>query len=190
MKLFKPVLACGLLSLLAFSSCKKKEQAVSPPTPGNEFLTTVKWHFVNVSNPADTAWAVFRDSTVLSKPYKDALKPIAYLKAGATYSLTVHIYDETQTPVLDITPEIIQRENYHLYFFFPSAALGSNFVVTAQDHDTNNPPLPVGLTNKCVTGTACSGSCEGVLRHQPNAKNGTYAPGSTDSDVHMTIIIQ
>ncbi|HXD92074.1 MAG TPA: hypothetical protein VNX01_02615 [Bacteroidia bacterium] len=203
-KLNRILFGAFLLSALIFISCKKTEQAVSPPLPGNEFLTTIKWRFQNTANPHDTCWAVWRDSTVLSKPYKDTLKPIARLHANSTYALTVHIYDETQNPVNDITQEIgVQRQNYHLYFFYNSLGLcgvanqdattnPANFKVTYEDHDSNNPPLPIGLTDQVATTYTVNGAssyCTGYLRHQPNSKNGTFAPGSTDSQVQMQIVI-
>jgi hypothetical protein len=201
-KINRTLFIAFVVSAIIFGSCKKKEQAVSPPLPGNEFMTTIKWRFQNVSNASDSCWAVWRDSTVLSKPYKDTLKPIARLHANSTYALTVHILDEVHNT--DLTNEIgVQRQNYHLYFFFNSKGLcgtagqnattnPANFKVTYEDHDSNNPPLPIGLTNQVATTytvNSDSAYCLGYLRHQPNAKNGTFAPGSTDSEVHMQIII-
>jgi hypothetical protein len=56
--------------------------------------------------------------------------------------------------------------------------------------DSNNPPLQIGLTDNFVTGAASNGILRVVLRHQPNAKNGTYPPGSTDLDVTYAVSIK
>jgi hypothetical protein len=40
-----------------------------------------------------------------------------------------------------------------------------------------------------VTGAASSGTIRVVQRHQPNAKNGTYSPGSTDFDITFAVNI-
>jgi hypothetical protein len=194
-KLNRILFSAFLVSALLVCSCKKKEQAVSPPVPGNEFITTIKWHFVNVNNPADTLWARwYQDPNGTLPP--DTSHAIVNLKKNATYNMSVHIYDESQNPAVDITNEIaVQRANYHLYFFFESGGLVSStgtkhIIITATDHDTNNPPLPIGMQDKWVTDTTtCSGRVEGVLRHQPNSKNGTFAPGSSDSDVFFTVNI-
>ncbi|MGH2566307.1 MAG: hypothetical protein ACRDE5_17440, partial [Ginsengibacter sp.] len=61
--------------------------------------------------------------------------------------------------------------------------------VTRTDLDTNTPPLPIGLQDDFVTGAAGTGTLNVQLRHQPNAKNGTCAPGSSDADVDFTINI-
>ncbi len=70
----------------------------------------------------------------------------------------------------------------------PGTAL--NLMVSRTDMDTNSPPLQIGLTDQFVTGAASSGILRVVLRHQPNAKNGTYDPGSTDLDVTYAVSIQ
>jgi hypothetical protein len=69
----------------------------------------------------------------------------------------------------------------------PSAAL--NLTVNRTDLDDNTPPLQIGLQDNFVTGAASTGTLRTVLRHQPNAKNGTYPPGSTDLDVTYAITI-
>jgi len=70
----------------------------------------------------------------------------------------------------------------------PGTAL--NLTVSRTDMDTNSPPLQIGLTDQFVTGASSSGILRVVLRHQPNAKNGTYDPGSTDLDVTYAVSIQ
>jgi hypothetical protein len=70
-----------------------------------------------------------------------------------------------------------------------SAATALNLVVSRTDMDNNTPPLQIGLQDNFVTGAASTGTLRFVLRHQPNAKNGTYDPGSTDFDVTYAITI-
>lgn len=70
-----------------------------------------------------------------------------------------------------------------------SATTALNLMVTRTDLDNNTPPLQIGLKDDFVTGAASSGTLRVVLRHQPNAKNGTYDPGSTDLDVTYAITI-
>ncbi len=74
----------------------------------------------------------------------------------------------------------------------PAGGSGSplNLVVSRTDQDNNTPPLQIGLQDNFVTGAASTGTLRVVLRHQPNAKNGTYDPGSTDLDVTYAVTIQ
>jgi hypothetical protein len=179
-----------LFIALLFSSCKKEEKAVSPPVPGNEFLTTVRVRFQNTANANDTCLAIWKDVSQGANP-PDTSKAIITLKKGSTYKAVVSFYDETKNPLEEV--KIKDKPNYHSYWFFQTGAIVGNVTITKTDLDTNNPPLPIGLQDNFVTasptGTLTTGRLEGVLRHQPNAKDGTFAPGSTDSDVFFTLNI-
>jgi hypothetical protein len=71
-----------------------------------------------------------------------------------------------------------------------SAATALNLRISRTDLDSNTPPMQIGLQNMVYTGAASTGILRVVMRHQPNAKNGTYAPGSSDFDVTYAVIIQ
>lgn len=176
--------------LLGLASCNKEEQGVTPPAEGNEFLTTVILRLTNPGNAADTAnkTAVWRklDPTSVNPP--DTSHALLVLKPNTTYHCSLSMLDETKTPAQSISDVVRQRANYHLFFFF--ASQGLELTVNRTDHDTNNPPLELGLESDFVTGAAGTGRLNVVLRHQPNVKDGTFAPGSTDTDVNFTIDIQ
>lgn len=70
----------------------------------------------------------------------------------------------------------------------PANAL--NLSVSRTDMDDNVPPMQIGLKDNFYTGAASTGILRVVLRHQPNAKNGTYPPGSSDLDVTYAVNIQ
>ena len=222
----------------AIAGCNKKAESVTPALPGNEFLTTVQLQLVNTADPSDVQLASWTQMSPTSHTYQtDSAyfsKAVLNLKANATYSGKVIILDETQSPVDTVSVEILQRMNYHLFFFQPTPILSSNIVistnsadipvsdwntnvtdttyggisvneiqlassaagnplnlaVTRTDQDSNNPPLPIGLSDNFVTGATSNGILRVVLRHQPNAKNGTYDPGSTDLDVTYAVFIK
>jgi hypothetical protein len=119
--------------------------------------------------------------------------------------------DQTQSPVFVVSNEIKERQNYHLFFYQPTPISAApvisttspyipgttvttgvplNLTIVRTDQDTNTPPLQVGLTTKFTTGAASTGNLRWVLRHQPNAKNGTYDPGSSDLDVNFKVTIK
>ena len=208
----------SIAGLLTMGGCNKKESTVTPAPPGNETLSTVELAYQNTANPADTGTAIWRQLDLTEVKPPDTSLAKLNLKANATYNVQVIILDEvSDAPKVDqVTPEILARENYHLFFFQPTpVAAGSvvisnttpyipvedgtvtsatgpylNLSVARTDLDTNNPPLQIGLQDKFTTGAASTGSLRVVLRHQPNAKNGTYGPGSTDLDVNYQIRIQ
>ena len=134
------------------------------------------------------------------------------LKANSKYNCVVYMLDQTQSPIFVVSDEIKQRENYHLFFYQPTpvttapvisnttpyipgtpvtpTAAPLNLTIARTDQDTNNPPLQIGLTATFTTGAASTGNLRWVLRHQPNAKNGSFAPGSSDLDVNFITVIQ
>jgi hypothetical protein len=180
----KIILLTSIITLLIFwTACNKKEQAVAPPLPGNEPLTTVVLKAINTNDATDTPSAswIQLDPTGTIPP--DTSHAILNLKKNATYSATVQFLDSLD----NITSEISDRANYHLICFdVPS---GLNLTVQRTDHDNNNPPLEVGLFDKFTTGNTSSGRMEVTLHHQPNVKDGTCSPGSIDADVTYTINI-
>jgi len=227
-----------VILLGAIAGCNKKASSVTPALPGNEFLTTVQLQLTNTADPGDVQLASWTQMSPTSHIYEpDSAyfsRAVLDLKANATYSGRVIILDETQTPVDTVSNEVLQRMNYHLFFFqptpiltssiviatnsadipvaswntnvsdttyggisineiqLPSAAAGNplNLSVTRTDEDSNDPPLPIGLSDNFITGAASTGILRVVLRHQPNAKNGTYEPGSTDLDVTYAVSIK
>ena len=185
-KLINVILAAGLVTLL-FYACSKDEKTVSPPLPGNEFLTTVRLVATNASNSSDIQIASITDTTIIHNPPDSINTPTLHLKANSVYNVSVLFLDETKTPPGNVTDDIYDRRNYHLLCFTVSG--GANLTVVRTDKDTNNPPLEIGLQDNFTTGAASTGTLNVQLRHQPNAKNGSCEPGSSDADVDFTIII-
>ncbi len=175
--------------LFGMNGCKKDEQVVSPPLPGNELITTVKLQFIS-SDQADTIQAVWRDLTPNDINPPDTSAAVISLRANKSYQAEIAFWDETKSPAVDLTPEIKQRGNYHRIFYFSSSLLGNNLVFIINDFDTNSPPLALGISSTCTTHDVSSGFLNVILKHQPNVKDGTFAPGSIDLDVNFQVSIQ
>jgi hypothetical protein len=180
-------LTAGLI-MLFFYACKKDEKTVSPPLPGNEFLTTVRLVATNTADASDVQIASVTDTTLISNPPDSINNTVLNLKAGSTYTVSVLFLDETKKPTGNVTDDIYDRRNYHLICF--DIAGGANLTVVRTDMDTNTPALPIGLQDRFTTGTAGTGKLNVQLRHQPNAKNGSCDPGSSDADVDFNIVIK
>ncbi len=173
-----------ILSVLLMNGCKKDEKTVSPPLPGNEFLTTVQLVVTNAADATDTKTVSVKQ--LPDQAVDNSNAPLT-LKANATYNVAVQFLDETTSPAGNVTDDIYTRRNYHLICFEVSG--GANLTIVRTDMDTNTPALQVGLQDSFTTGAVSTGSLNVQLRHQPNAKNGQCAPGSTDADVNFPITI-
>ncbi|NVO31973.1 hypothetical protein [Hymenobacter lapidiphilus] len=167
-----------MLSMLAtaplFSACSDNDD----PTPDedNEQITTVTYTLTPLSGGAPVTVS-YRDldGDGGSAPVIGSLN----LAPNTTYTGVVTLLDETKNPATDISAEVRAEADEHLLVFEPAPA---NLVtVTRTDKDQNN--LEVGLQTRLITTGSASGTLKVTLRHQPGAKNGTFAPGSTDVEV-------
>ncbi len=203
------------LLLAGAAGCNKAEEVVAP-TVSNEAITTLTLTLTNAAAPGDVVtatWEQLLDASgkpIASGP--DVSKASLALKPNATYNSVLTLLDKTQTPVFKVSDEIQQRANIHLFFYqpLPSASAlvipasegypapipanptGSplNLTVAITDADNNKTPLPLGLTSQFKTGAASTGYLQVLLRHQPNVKDGTFAPGSTDFNAGFKVAVQ
>ncbi len=201
-------------------SCNKDEQVVAPTIANEALTTVQLQlvNTANASDKPTAQWEQLLDNSGNPLPV-DVSEADLTLKPNATYTAKLVLLDKTQSPVFVVSDEIKERGNYHLFFYQPlptsqplvipnnypanqddiypdpiptpvPAGSPLNLTVTITDRDTNTQQYPIGLETKFVTGAAGSGWIRIVLRHQPNTKNGTYAPGSTDLDVGFNVTIQ
>ena len=216
--LFRPAaLLLTTAGLLAATACSKDEKVVAP-TISNEALTTVQLRLTNTADAANVVtaqWEQLNDANG-NPQTPDVSQANLSLKPNATYNCVLTLLDKTQSPVFVVSDEIRERANYHHFFYQPLPTTQAlvipapgggeqypapiptplptgpalNLTATITDQDTNTPALPLGLTTTMTTGAASTGYLRVVLRHQPNVKDGTYAPGSTDLDVGFKVAIQ
>lgn len=182
-------LAFLFASSLLISSCKKDEEIIPPTAPENEFITTCVLKLINSADSTDSQIARWTqiDPTGANPP--DTSLAILNLKKNSTYKCEVLYLDETKTPFDTISNEVRDRQNYHAVFYLIGNS-ASNLTINRTDYDTNNPPLLVGLNADFITSsTIASTYLRVVLRHQPNGKDGTYTPGTTDAETGFTINI-
>jgi hypothetical protein len=197
---------------LFYASCSSKSEEAVAPNIANETITQASLKLTNQANAADTPSCTYTFHLDNNNNVTSVDSTMLVMKANSKYNAVVYMLDQTQSPVFVVSNEIKQRENYHLFFYQPTpvstAPLISNtspyipgtpvnanvpplnLAVERTDHDTNNPPLQIGLTALFTTGAASKGNLRWILRHQPNAKNGTFAPGSSDLDVNFITTIQ
>jgi hypothetical protein len=127
------------------------------------------------------------------------------LAANAAYTLTITLINELaepSEPEYDITAEVEEEGDEHLFFFawtnnvFSDPAGNGNVDTRADDvnyNDEDGNGLPLGLStdwNSAVA--AASGTFRVILKHQPELKSATSpsTTGDTDLDITFTINIQ
>ena len=180
MKKLLSFLVAGLF-LVSFTGC------VEDPIPVNdaEVITTLKLTFdeldqnlASTGNPITYSYAD-PDGDGGNNPVVDNI----VLKAGAIYKVTAKLLNESVTPAVDITPEIILEGASH-QIFYEYVGTGSP-VSNYTDFDINQ--KPIGVATLFTTLLSGSGTLTVTLRHLPD-KNAagvstgdiTNAGGATD----------
>lgn len=167
------VLATIAAIIIVWSSCNKQvEKPAVNIAP--EVLTTMRLIATNAADPTDvdSAQWVQLDLTGANPP--DLSNDTLTLRKNATYNVQYEVFDS----LLNQTPLILSRENYHLICFDIASDL--NLTITRTDHDNNTPPLPIGLSDQFVTGAASADTIVVTQWHQPNVKNGSCGLGAVD----------
>lgn len=187
-----PLLIKTLLALLVaaplFSACKDDKDEPEPDDE-NEQITTVRYELTAPGS-----------STPITIQYRDpdgdggqapTITPATLVLApNVTYTGKIVLLDETKTPASNISDEVKQEADEHIFFY---VATGANLTVTRTDKDSKN--LEVGLETTAATGAAnaagTTGNLKITLRHQPGGiKNGTFAPGDTDVEVNFPVAVR
>lgn len=180
-----------LILSIALSSCKKDDPPPFTPPPSFEHgvITSVVLQFTD-SNSGDTyAWQY-------NDPDGDGGNPPIItadtLPANSSFSVVVQFFNETEDPVENMTPEILDEAEDHQLFFLVDNSLQVQF---AYD-DTDSNGYPIGLSNTATTGDPGNGDVTVILRHFPdktgeNVDQGIIdnAGGGTDAEVTFIGVI-
>ncbi len=147
----------GVLVLTTIATSCKKDKVEDNE---EEVITTMILTFVPVGG-----------GSILTYTYDDADGPGGaaptqdqiVLAPSKTYGVTVQLLNKTETPVANITTEILSEAEAHRFYYIPTA--GSNITVSGFDNDVNG--VPLGVTSTWTTGAAATGSINITLRHYP-----------------------
>lgn len=115
------------------------------------------------------------------------------LAANTTYTGSLELLNESETPVEIITEEIEEEDEEHQFFF----SIGGGLDLTVAYDDADSDGNPLGVSTIVTTGAASSGTLTVVLRHEPakdasGVRDGdiTNAGGETDIEVEFPVMVQ
>lgn len=178
---YSPLVTLFLAALLFFSSCKPK----SSNTNESELITTAQLVIKDAATQAVIDTVTFKDPDgdgVQSPTVFDSI----VLSPATNYAVELILLDESKNPIVNITSEIREEADAHLFVYTATPASLATILIT--DKDSNN--LPLGITTNWSTGNAGRGTLSLILKHQPGVKNGTPSPGDTDVSIDFPLIIQ
>ena len=104
------------------------------------------------------------------------------LIGNTTYTGSIELLNETETPAEDITEEIEEEDDEHQFIFEFTGAIDA-VAATDSDDDGN----PIGLAFELSTLTAGPTTLTVTLRHEPTKPNdGTLAGAGGETDIAET----
>ena len=170
--------------LFAFS-CKKDPANVTDPEIEHEeeLITTLTLKLTDSTDQTNQITATFSDPDGDGGNEPTTFDTIKLAK-NKTYFTAITLLDETSVPSIDITEEVEEEGHEHLFCFTQSDELS----ISLTDSDGTH---PIGLTSTWKTSSVSlsDGFVKVSLKHQPDLKDGTCAPGETDIELEFILTI-
>jgi hypothetical protein len=204
-------------AFLLCASCKKKEtpkpsEPVTTGGPGEaEVITTFKLMLKDSATSATSVY-MFKDpdgdggaAPFYGPTSSSQTDSVIGLLANTTYYGEIILLDETKSPADSVSNGVSEEGKDHMFFYnngmnavvnagnpYTVVLNGSNIKVTYTDLDAGSPQRGIGLKTRWRTYTG-TGSVKNklvvTLRHQPDNKDGTFAPGETDIEVFFKLLV-
>lgn len=178
------------LAAVSFTACKKDE--VATPTPvEQELITTVK---LNVTNGEgfNKTFVYKVENGFGSTTQGTVTKDDIVLAPGKQYDVEVTLLNEKKSPAEDVTEEVKNESNDHLFLFQSTPVTGAGSVSFSDGNkDGNGNPLNQKI--KFTTATAGTGALTLTLKHEPTNKAATTpdaAGGETDVEAIFNVKLQ
>jgi hypothetical protein len=177
-----------LLALTVFLTQCKNASNVDPSDEG-ELITTVRLLFTEQGS------GTLRTFEFQDKDGEGGNPPTRFdrvvLPANSTFALTIELLDESKPTPIDITKEVQEEADEHLFVFTTTPA----GLITYTYGDRDSRGLPVGIVGTARSGNPGMGTFKVQLRHQTPRngqprKDGTPGPGSDDVNLDFPLTIQ
>jgi len=189
MKKINLLLVLGVLSVLFITSCKKDEPE-DPIIPNEEEVITTL-NFTLTPDGGGTP-VVFTFQDLDGDGGNSPTITGGTLDTNATYTGSLELLNELESPAGDITEEVQEEAEEH-QFFFQTSASGINIAYDDMDVNSN----PIGISTIVTTNGASTGTITVTLRHKPNKDASgvstgdiTNAGGETDIEVIFNVEVQ
>lgn len=177
------VFTCRLLilvgAILTFSSCDKED-----PKPVNEEEVITTFEITLLPDAGGTPVTLeFVDADGEQGSMAPVISVSGPLEAGSSYSGIIALWNETANPPANITEEVAEEADDHLFCFDVSGDIAISYA----DEDENG--LPIGVITSWSVGEAGPAKVTVSLRHQAGTKTGT-CPGGGETDVEVAFDLQ
>ncbi|SNY99817.1 type 1 periplasmic binding fold superfamily protein [Flagellimonas pacifica] len=184
-------LSLALITGQLFISCSNDDDTPEEVNE-EETITTMTVTLVPTSGTTVTLSSKDLDG---DGPNAPVINVSGSLAENTTYSGTVVLLNETETPAENVNEEIEGEAAEHQFFFALGASLNASATYDDKESDyvsdetgekftTNN---PVGIKFTLTTTDASTGTLAVTLRHEPKKPNdGTLADAGGETDITQT----
>ena len=191
---FYALITVGLL----VTGCSDDDEAPEPENE-EEVITDVVLIFTNDADATDVVTARAQDPDGAGVQELAILDEIS-LDASKSYTLTLDIENNLESPGEDITEEIEEEADEHQFFFsFSTDAFtdptGNGNIDNATDplnyQDVDEDGNPLGLVTEWTTSsnTLNGGTFLVQLQHQPDIKTATSGANDGDTDFELEFVL-
>lgn len=176
-----------MLSTLYFISCDSED----PEVPNEEELITTLIMEFQPEGGGSVVTFSFRDLD--GDGGESPTVSTSALLDSTTYEVSIQLFSEIETPVEDITEEVIEENLEHQFFY----ALSPDVDAEISYNDLDDSGNPLGVETILKTLGASAGTLTVTLRHEPD-KNASgvadgdisNAGGETDIEVSFDLVIE
>lgn len=181
------------LFIVLIASCgKRREKIIENPEPTEpELITTVRVKATRLGNNNDIQYFDYKVDNGFQTTQTDFQVDTIRLKSGNIYNIEIFVLDESNPIAIDVTAEIIEEKNSHLFYYesTPEEGPGS---IKVFDKDKDNNGQDFARVCKWQTSSAGNGALKIILIHGPRNKAGTTRDGiagATDADVIYPVVL-
>jgi hypothetical protein len=182
------IASAAVLMLLA--ACDKKK--IEDPKPvEQELITTIQLNITG-SGGFDKTFSYRVENGFGSTTQGNISIDSLVLAPNQTYSVAVKVLNEKASPAEDITEEVIEEKDAHL-FLFQSTPVTGNGSISITDGSKDSKSLPFNQSAVFHTGDAGSGKLVVTLKHEPADKTAQQpegAGGETDAEATFPVTIK
>lgn len=166
-----------LVATVFITSCDKN----NPEPLEQEVITTINFFAKVNSGPSFKFTWRDLDGDGGNAPQIDTIR----LLKDSTYTFETQVLDETQALVKNISDEIRNDQESHIFIYKPGS---NNFSMQITDKDKKG--NKIGLVGTILTQNAGKSTLQIVLRHLPTDKTASDPGGETDIDVTFPVVIE
>lgn len=170
-------LAAILFTSLLFVSCSSDDDTPSPVNE-EEVITTLT---ATLTGGGSTITMTSRDLDG-DGPNAPVVAVVGELTAGVTYTGSIVLLNETESPAENITEEVEEESDEHQFFY----TVGGGLDVTATATNTDSNGNPLGTEFTLTANAASTGTLTFTLRHEPTKPNTGLADAGGETDIAVT----